>query len=103
MFFIKNLLIFCFTDELNKIYQNRNASIKTINEFYLSLEKFNFFLKFSIINYLLLLLSANFIFTIIFFFKLKYKHFDIVLKLFQKIPLLKNVQNFLIANLYLHT
>jgi len=103
MFLIKNLLIFCFADELNKIYLNKNISIKTINEFYLSLLKYNFFLKFAVINYLFLLTFTNLILTVLLFFRLKYKYFNIILKFFKKIPLLKNVQNFIISFLLLHT
>ena len=90
-------------DELNKIYLNKNISIKTINEFYLSLLKYNFFLKFAVINYLFLLTFTNLILTVLLFFRLKYKYFNIILKFFKKIPLLKNVQNFIISFLLLHT
>ena len=100
---IKNLLIFWFVEELNKVYNNRNVSINTINKFYYSLLKYNFFLKFTLISYLLLLIFTNILLSIILFFKLRYKYFGIILKFFRKIPILKNIQNFLIANLLLHT
>ena len=97
------LLIFCFKDELNRIFEDKNISIKTINQFYLSLLKYNFFLKFAVFNYLFLLVIFNLLLSILMFFNLKYNYFNVIFKLFKKVPFLKNIQNFVISFLLLHT
>ena len=97
------LLIFCFKDELTRIFDDKNISIKTISQFYSSFKKFNFIIKFAVFNYLLLLVFFNTLLSILMFFKLKYNNFNFVFGLFKKIPFLKNIQNFVISFLLLHT
>ena len=103
MNWFKKLLLSSFTYELNQIYSNKDITYKTINNFYISFLNFKYFLKLLICFYLIVSLFVNFFFIILFFFKFKINHFGIVHKIFGKLPLFKNIQNFLISNLLLHT
>ena len=103
MNWIKKVLLSSFTSELNQIYSNKDIACKTINNFYISFLKFQFFLKLLICFYLITALFVNLFFIILFFFKFKINYFEIVHKIFSKLPFFKNIQNFLISNLLLHT
>lgn len=92
-----------YRTQLNKIYSNENIYLNTINNFTKSFKKFNFFLKFLITNYVILTYFVNLFYIIIFFYKFKFNFFYEVNKILGKIVLVKNIQNFLIANLLLHT
>lgn len=100
---INKTLKIIFRDEFVKIYSSELTFSKTIDSFSESFKNFNFFLKFIIINYLFVVLIVNLIFTFIFFYKLSFNNFNISTKFLKKIPLVKNIQNFLIANFLLHT
>lgn len=92
-----------FKEELFFIYNDTLKVNKTFKNFNSSFLKFNFFLKFLILNYIFLALILNFFFILFYFFKFKINFFYTVNLILKKIPLIKNIQNFLIANLMLHT
>jgi len=97
----KKLLISCYSDELEQICKNKLIAVKVIENFYTSYSNFNVYLKILIVFHLVLLFFINFvIFTGLLF--LKYNNFNIIFKLVQKIPFIKNIHNFIIANLLLH-
>jgi hypothetical protein len=100
---LKKILISSFSSELNKIYQNEQITNKTINNFYVSFLNFTFFLKLLIGTYLIITSILNFFIVILFFFKFRLNYFENIHKVLKKLPILKNIQNFLIANLLLHT
>ena len=92
-----------YRTQLIKIYSNKDVYLNTINNFTKSFKKFNFFLNFLFINYVILAYFVNLFYIIIFFYKVKFNFFYEVNKFLGKIVLVKNIQNFLIANLLLHT
>lgn len=103
MFCVKNFIEIIFKNELLFIFNDKNQVSKTLEKFNTSYLKFNFFLKFLIAGYITLCLFLNIFFIIIFFYKFKLRFFEIINQLLKKVPLVKNVQNFIIANLLLHT
>ena len=103
MFSAKNFIEIVFKDELIFIYNDLNRTKKTLENFNKSYLKFNFFLKFIISAYLTLCFFLNIIFIIIFFYKLRLNFFKKINQFLKKIPLINNVQNFIIVYLLLHT
>ncbi len=103
MIFFKKILYLIYSKYLLDLYNNKKQVIAIIENFYLSLNQFNFFLKFAICMFLLCLLVMNTIFIIIFFYQIKFNHFSKVIKFVSKFPYFKNLNNFLIANLLLHS
>ena len=103
MIFFKKILYLIYSKYLLDLYDNKKQVITIIDNFYLSLNQFNFFLKIAICIFLLCLLIMNTIFTIIFFYQVKLNHFSKVIKFVNKFPYFKNLNNFLIANLLLHS
>jgi len=100
---LKKILISSFSSELNKIYKNDQITNKTIDNFYISFLKFTFFFKLLIGSYLIMTTLLNLIVIILFFFRFELNYFESIRNVLKKLPLVKNVQNFLIANLLLHT
>lgn len=92
-----------FKNELLFIFNDLIQTKKTLENFNNSYLKFNLFLKFLIIGYIILCFFLNTIFIIIFIYKLRLNYFEKINQLLKKIPLIKNVQNFIVANLLLHT
>ena len=92
-----------FKNELLFIFNDLIQTKKTLENFNNSYLKFNLFLKFLIIGYIILCFFLNTIFIIIFIYKLRLNYFEKISQLLKKIPLIKNVQNFIVANLLLHT
>ena len=103
MFSTKILIQIIFKNDLLFIFDDLNQTKKTLENFNNSYLKFNFFLKFLITSYIILCFFLNIIFIIIFFYKLRLNFFGKINEFLKKIPLVKNVQNFIIANLLLHT
>ena len=103
MIFFKKILYLIYSKYLLDLYDNKKQVITIIDNFYLSLNQFNFFLKIAICIFLLCLLIMNTIFIIIFFYQVKLNHFSKVIKFVNKFPYFKNLNNFLIANLLLHS
>ena len=100
---LKKILIYSFSSELNKIYKNEQITYKTIDNFYVSFLNFTFLLKLLIGAYLIMTALLNFLIVILFFFKFKLDYFENIHKTLKKLPIVKNIQNFLVANLLLHT
>ena len=100
---LKKILISSFSSELNKIYKNEQITYKTIDNFYVSFLNFTFLLKLLIGAYLIMTALLNFLIVILFFFKFKLDYFENIHKTLKKLPIVKNIQNFLVANLLLHT
>ena len=100
---LKKILIYSFSSELNKIYKNEQITYKTIDNFYVSFLNFTFVLKLLIGAYLIMTALLNFLIVILFFFKFKLDYFENIHKTLKKLPIVKNIQNFLVANLLLHT
>ena len=100
---LKKVLISSFSSELNKIYKNERITYKTIDNFYLSFLNFTFFLKLLIVTYLIMTSLLNFFIILLLFFKFKLNYFENIHKVLKKLPIVKNIQNFLLANLLLHT
>ena len=103
MYLMKKILLFSFTSELDKINGSKGKANKTINNFYKSFLKFHIFLKSLICIYLVIIAITNILFIILFFFKFKTNYCETIRKVIVKLPFLKNIQNFLIAHLLLHT
>ena len=100
---LKKILIYSFSSELNKIYKNEQITYKTIDNFYVSFLNFTFLLKLLIGAYLIMTALLNFLIVILFFFKFKLDYFENIHKTLKKLPIVKNIQDFLVANLLLHT
>ena len=100
---MNKILLVVFGKQIFNICSDHEIVKKTMNNFRISFQNFNFFLKFLIINYLMLVFVVNFFYILLFFFKLKINFFYDVNLLIKKIPLVKNIQNFIVANLLLHT
>jgi len=103
MFIIKKLIQICFGNKLKNIFHNDEEKISLIFEnFSSSYKKFNFFLKLLIFTFLLLTVILNFLFVFIYFFKFKINFYSEVLKFISRVPYIKNINNFILANLFLH-
>ena len=104
MIFFKKILNLIYSKYLSDLYNNDKKKVNFILEnFYLSLIKFNLFLKISVYLFLLSLILINTIFIILYFYQIKLNHFSKVIKFVTKFPYFKNLNNFLIANLLLHS
>lgn len=104
MIFLKKILYLIYSRYLLNLYSNdKKRVIAIIENFYLSLIQYNFLLKVAILLFLLSLLIMNIIFTIVYFYQIKLDHFSKVIKFVGKFPYFKNLNNFLIANLLLHS
>ncbi len=104
MIFFKRILNLIYSKYLSDLYNNDKKKVNIILEnFYLSLIKFNPFLKVAVYLFLLSLILINTIFIILYFYQIKLNHFSKVIKFVDKFPYFKNMNNFLIANLLLHS
>lgn len=104
MIFFKKILNLIYSKYLSDLYNNDKKKVNIILEnFYLSLIKFNPFLKVAVYLFLLSLILINTIFIILYFYQIKLNHFSKVIKFVDKFPYFKNLNNFLIANLLLHS
>ncbi len=104
MIFFKKILNLVYSKYLLDLYDNDKSRVDSILEdFFYSLIRFNISLKILISLFLLFLLIINLIFIIIFFYKIRFNHFSKILKLASRLPYLKNLDNFLKANLSLHS
>lgn len=104
MIFFKKILYLIYSKYLLNLYNNdKKRVIAIIENYYLSLTQYNFFLKVAILLFLLSLLTMNIIFIIVYFYQIKLDHFLKVIKFVGKFPYFKNLNNFLIANLLLHS
>ena len=100
---IISLLKFCYDDKLDKIFESNKDIISNIYEkFSYSFKKYSIFLKLIIILFLLLIIFINLIFIFIFLFKMKTNYFEFIIKIINNFPYLKNINNFITANLLLH-
>ena len=100
---IKSLLKLCFEAKLNGIFnENQNLVLSIFENFFYSLKKFNFFLKFLIVFFLFIATLINFVFIILFFFKFRINYYSESVKILSRLPYFKNINNFIIANLLLH-
>ena len=99
----KKLIKLCFEDKLKKIFSNDEIKISLLLEnFFNSFKKFNNSLKFLIFIFLFLIIILNFVFILFYFFKFKMNFFSEATNFASKIPYLKNINNFILANLLLH-
>lgn len=97
------IILICYKDTLNNIFQNNEKVISDIiTNFNYSFKNFNYFNKLIISFYLLLILFSNFIFILIFFFKLKLNHLSTSRRFLCKFLYFKNIDSFIKANLLLH-
>ena len=104
MIFFKKILDLVYSKYLLDLYDNDKSRVDSILEdFFYSLIRFNISLKILISLFLLFLLILYLIFIIIFFYKIRFNHFSKILKLASRLPYLKNLDNFLKANLSLHS
>ena len=104
MIFFKQLILLCFKDKLSVVFNNDTEKISLIIEnFNESFKKFNNFLKFLILIFLMFVIFLNLIFILFFFFKLKMNFFSEATNFASKIPYFKNINNFIYANLLLHS
>ena len=104
MIFFKKILHLVYLQYLLNLYENNETRAKSIIEnFFQSLTKFNISLRITICLFLLFLFTANIIFIIIFFYQIRLNHFSKIIKLVSILPYLKNLDNFLKANLSLHS
>ena len=103
MFSVKYFLKIIFNHELIFVFEDDDQVKKTFENFNHSYMKFNSFLKLLVVSYIIVCLFLNIILILIFFYKFRINFFEKVSSILKKIPLVKNVQNFIIANLFLHT
>ncbi len=104
MIFFRKILYLIYYKYLLDLYNNDKKQVNIILEnFYHSLIKFNLFLKVAVYLFLLCLLLINIIFIFLYFYQIKLNHFSKVIKFVAKFPYFKNLNNFLIANLLLHS
>ena len=104
MFFFKKILHLVYSQYLLSLYENDKNRVNYILEnFFESLTRFNTSLKILICLFLLFLFTINIFFIIIFFYQIKLNHFSKIIKLSSRLPYLKNLDNFLKANLSLHS
>ncbi len=104
MIFFKKVLLLVYSQYLLNLYDNDKKRVYSILEnFYHSLIRFNISLRIMICLFLLFLLITNIFFIIIFFYQIRLNHFSKIIKLVSRIPYLKNLDNFLKANLALHS
>ena len=104
MIFFKKILHLVYSQYLLNLYENDDNRVNSIlDNFFQSLTRFNIPLKIIICLFLLFLFTINIFFIIIFFYQIRLNHFSKIIKLVSILPYLKNLDNFLKANLSLHT
>ena len=104
MFFFKKILQVIYSQHLLNLYDNDKNRVNSILEnFFYSFTRFNISLKVIICLFLLFLFIINIFFIIIFFYQIRLNHFSKIIKLANKLPYLKNLNNFVKANLLLHS
>ena len=104
MFFFKKIIQLVYSQYLLNLYENDKNRVNSIlDNFFESLIRFNTSLKIIICLFLLFLFTVNTFFIIIFFYQIRLNHFPKIIKLASGIPYLKNLDNFLKANLSLHS
>ena len=97
----KKLFLACYRRELEQICTDKLLARRIIENFYTSFENFNIYLKIIIVFHLMLLFLINFSIYILSVFR-NNNNFDLIFKIVQKTPFIKNIHNFIIANLLLH-
>ena len=101
---MKKILYLLFEKKLRFIFDNNDKIVnQTFNNFFNSLNNFNLFLRTLISIYTFLALIINLFLILIFFFKLKLNFFPQTVLILSKIPFIKNINNFITANLLLHS
>jgi len=104
VFFFKKILQVIYSQHLLNLYDNDKNRVNSILEnFFYSFTRFNISLKVIICLFLLFLFIINIFFIIIFFYQIRLNHFSKIIKLANKLPYLKNLDNFVKANLLLHS
>ena len=104
MFFFKKILQVIYSQHLLNLYDNDKNRVNSILEnFFYSFTRFNISLKVIICLFLLFFFIINIFFIIIFFYQIRLNHFSKIIKLANKLPYLKNLDNFVKANLLLHS
>lgn len=104
MFFFKKILQSVYSQYLYNLYDNDKNRVSYILEnFFYSLKRFNISLKIIICLFLLFLFVVNIFLIILFFYQIRLNHFPKIIKLVNKLPYFKNLDNFLKANLSLHS
>ena len=100
---MKKIIFLLFEKKLRFIFDNNDKIVdQTFNNFFKSLNNFNLFLITLINIYTILALIINLFLIVIFFFKLKLNFFPLTVLILSKIPFIKNINNFITANLLLH-
>ena len=93
-----------FENKFQKIFNNNKATTsKTLKNFFFSLKDFNLFLKVLIKFYIAIAFFLNILLIIFFLYKFRINYFPESFKILSKFPYLKNIHNFIIANLLLHS
>ena len=91
-------------NKFKKIFNNNKATIsKTFENFFFSLKNLNSFLKLLIHFYAVIVFFLNIFLIIFFLYKLRINYFPESFNILSKLPYLKNIHNFIIANLLLHS
>ncbi len=98
----KKLIYLCYSDILDNLNNDKNNTHLIINNYYLTFLNYNILLKCIILFFIFAAIIVNVLFIIFFFFKLKLNFFSSSTNLLSKFPYLKNINNFIKANLFLH-
>ena len=100
---MKQIIILLFEKKLNLIFNNDHKIVnQAFDNFFNSLDNFNLFLKGLISIYIFVAFIINLFFILIFFFKLRLNFFPQTTLILSRMPYIKNINNFITANLLLH-
>ena len=98
----KKLIYLCYSDILDTLNNDKNNIKLIIDNYYLTFLNYNILLKFLILSFIFAIVIINIFFIILYFFKFKLNFFSNSTKFLSKFPYLKNINNFIKANLFLH-
>lgn len=100
----EKIIFLGFENKFKKIFNNNKKIIsKTFENFFFSFKNFNLFLKILIHFYAFTVFFLNIFLIIFFVYKFRINYFPESFKILSKFPYLKNIHNFIIANLLLHS
>ena len=103
---MKNILIclikLCYQNRLYKITVSEQSVYNMFDNFKMSLDNFNFFMKLLMLTFVLLLLFVNIVIALILLYKLRINHLDFSRQLLCKFKYFKSIDGYIMANLLLH-
>ena len=99
---LKKLILFSYLDKLEQLNHEKDKIHSIVTNYYQTYLGYNILLKIVILIFFILVVFINIFFVIINLYKLKFNYFSKAANFISRFPFLKNINNFIKANLFLH-